>query len=365
MKRSIFLFILIMILPSPGSRAQDYPYRLQSPLAGHIGCSFTSWWAGGDRITEIACPFSVIYPVSSRLQLYTVSGPAFTNLRAGQTYTLAGMSDIKLGGHFLFAGDAWLLTFGLNLPAGRSRLTPDEYTVATVACRSAFGLRVPSYGEGLDVQAGLSNAYEVGAFRLGWGLSYLFKGSFAPFTTAETRYNPGDEVTITLAVNRGGFFFDLVYTLFFTDTWGGNDVLRAGPSLLAQSMFSLNTGDWQLVFFLRDQLRARNKIVQGGLLETERKNRNGNELDLQAAGWRDLERGARLKTFLYIKFYSNNDFGNGGLFQAGPGIGLEWPLSEPVSFSGELKAGLGSYQAPSGRVSLSGLSGYGGIIIRL
>ena len=124
---------------------------------------------------------------------------------------------MKWGGHYFFS-DRYLITFGMNLPTGKSALESEEYSVASVLALPAFNFRVPSLGQGLDIHLGLSTARELGDFIFGAGMSYLMKGGFKAFKEYDEDYNPGDELTITAGIDRelgseARLTGDLQYTL--------------------------------------------------------------------------------------------------------------------------------------------------------
>ncbi|MBN2416468.1 hypothetical protein JXO52_11530 [bacterium] len=354
--------VLFILAFTPSAVMPQQAYRLRSDMAARAELSFTGWKAGNDRVSEFAVPFSVKYPVNENLQVYLMTAPALSRLVAGNSFSLSGLSDIKAGGHVLFLDEKLLFTFGLNLPAGKSRLTPDEWAVASVISRQTFSFKVPCYGQGFDAQAGLSSAFAAGDWMLGGGISYLRKGGFVPYSTSDIQYVPGDEVTFTLGVNRGGFYGDILYSLYFDDTWGGNPVFKSGSTLLLQLLSVIDRDPWDIVFFIRERMKMKSKTISGtGVLAYERLNRNGNQLDLQAAAWYTLRPGVKYTALLRLKLYSDNDFGYGGVTLFGPGAGVEAEIAPGLLFSGELAFGVGTYQTMGGRVSLSGFSGSAGL----
>jgi hypothetical protein len=239
MRKAITVSILLLTTLLFG---QEEPLRLQSLTGGEAAISYEMWKAGEDRISEWAFPVSLVMPVNARLQFWTRTAPAFATLASGVSYSLGGLSDILVGGHWLTMSDHLLVHFGMNLPAGRTGLSTEEYSVASVLSRPVFNFNVPEMGQGFDLHLGVNGAIQLGEFTAGAGLSYLLKGGFKPFEDYDGVYDPGDEWSVTLGLERETyigdtplkFIGDMLYTSYGTDLWMDGPVYRSGSRLLAQ-----------------------------------------------------------------------------------------------------------------------------------
>lgn len=369
LRTPFFMLILTVLVNYTLSFGQESSYRLQSDRIGTGGVSFEMWKAGDDQITQFAVPLMFIYPYNDKLRFYATTSPAFCNMTTGVDYSLGGLSDLKLGGHYLILDDQYLVTFGMNLPTGKSGLEADEYPVASTLTMPAFNFRVPNLGQGLDVQAGLSTAREMGDFILGAGITYLMKGGFTPFVDYDESYNPGDEISLMVGADRVLNLFDkevrmtgdILYSIYFNDTYGGEKVFRSGNRLILQMMstFSLNSLD--MVVFIREAMKGKNKTGAEDVFDTERKNSNANQFEIHGYGYYPYSRNVRLKGALEIKLYSNNDYGRGGATLFGLGGGGKIRLSDRMVFDGDVRLYFGSIQSSAERTGTFGLKLFGGI----
>ncbi len=355
------------------AHGQEGAYRLQSDPFTGAGLSIETWKAGDDNITLFSVPVTFVYPQSDKLLLYAITAPALSSMNTGESYSLTGLSDIKWGGHYLAFGDRFLFTFGMNLPTGKSALDAEEYSVASVLSMPAFGFRVPTLGQGLDFQGGVSTARTFGEFILGAGLSYMVKGAFEPFKGSESSYDPGDEITLTAGADRNMFIFnrdfkltgDIMYTLYFDDTWSGEKVFRSGNRLVVQLMSAFKVRSMDVVFLLRNRSKAKNRTGTGDLYETEKKNRNMNQFELNGILSIPYSDRLRLRGILDLKKYSDNDYGTGGASLFGFGGGARFRLSPAMDVDADLRYYTGSVKSGSENTDATGFKLYGGIVYTL
>ena len=365
-------FIVILLFTAGGwIQAQEMmPYRLQSGIIGNAGCAFDYWKVKKDKVSEFTIPMMVVYPRSAKLTLYALTSPAYSSLNTGENYSLAGLSDLKLGGHYLFLDDRWLLTFGLNLPSGKSALKTEEFTVATVLTIPAFNFRTPSLGQGMDIQAGLNSAREMGDFRVGYGVNYLLKGAYKPFDAVDDAYNPGDELGFSLGADRRVQWLgkdmrltgDLLYSMYFSDTWLKEKVFKSGNRLLVQLMSVFRQGPLDVVLLARDRIKGKNKTGSYEAFETERKNSNGNQFEMLGIGYYPRGPETRLRGILEFKLYSNSDYGTGGATLFGLGGGVRKKLSPKMDFDGDIRFYSGTLRTSVEKAGVLGIKFYGGIV---
>lgn len=374
MKNHLVFFTFLFIWLARSLFAQDLqPYRLQAASVLNYGAAFDFWKAKNDQATELSIPILFVYPYSPKLRLYGLTAPAFSTLNTGEKYSLNGLSDLKLGGHYLMSGDRWLLTFGLNLPTGKNALKSDEYAVASVLTIPAFQFRVPSYGQGSDLQVGLSTGHEMDDWVLGFGVSYLKKGGFKPFADVDETYGPGDELSLTIGAERQALIFgkqmritaDLLYSNYSSDNWAGEEVFKSGNRLLLQVMSVFKHGPYDIVLLMRNRSKAKNKTGSGSVFETERKNSNGNQFEIIGTGYSPMKGKVRLKGILDFKFYSNSDYGTGGATLFGFGVGGRKNMSSRLDFDGDIRLYFGGLQTAVEKVSVFGVKVFGGFIYRM
>ena len=371
MKIRIYAFILGIFVCTSGHSVlgQGQTYRLQSDKFGEVGCSYETWKADKDKVTELSLPVKFIYPYNDKLRFYAMTSPAFCSMDAGTDYSLSGLSDIKWGGHYLILDDRYLVTFGMNLPTGKSTLEVDEVPVANTLVLPAFRFRLPSLGQGFDIQLGLNTAREWGEYIVGAGITYLMKGGFKPFTDSDDKYNPGDELCFTVGADRIVNLFqrevrmtgDILYTLYFDDTWGGDKIFHSGNRWIFQLMSTFEMGSLDMVLFFREALKGNNKLGSEDVFETERKNSNANQFEIHSYGYYPYSQNVRLKGILELRLYSNNDFDRGGATLFGFGGGGQLRLTPRIMLDGDMRYYFGSLQSSTERVGTSGFKLFGSI----
>jgi len=366
MKKIIFCLIAI---PAAVSVGQVQPFRLQSDRIGTCQAVYESWKAKDDKITEFAFPFSVVFPFGDKTKVYAITAPAFSNLDTGVKYSLGGLSDLKIGGHSLMLNDKLLLTYGLNLPTGKHALTSEQYPVAGVLAMPAFNFRVPTMGQGLDVQAGLNGAGELGDFVVGYGATFLMKGPFKPFDGVKDSYNPGDEITFALGADRDAVLMgkemkltaDVLYTMYFHDTWGEKKVFQSGNRIWIQLMSSFKINENDVVVLIRERIKGKNKTNTGEVFDLERKNSNANQFEIQAYLYAPPKNDMQLYGTAEFRMYSKNAFGAGGATLFGPGGGIRKQTSPNMTLTGEARIYFGNVNTGTKSVSTTGFKIAGGV----
>jgi hypothetical protein len=369
MKTKILLIPMITGLFISHSSGQIQLRRLQTEMTAGAGISFETWKAKNDKVTELAIPIVFIYPYSPKLSLYAITSPVVSNLNAGENYSLSGLSDVKWGGHYLTLGDKLLLTFGINLPTGKHALETEEYAVATVLSMPAFNFRVPSLGQGLDFQLGANSAREFGDWVVGYGATFLMKGAFKPFKGFDDAYNPGDEITLAAGADRKTVLFgkemqikgDALVTLYFDDTWGGKKVFRSGNRILLQILSTFKHRSWDVGLFVRERMKGKNKTGSGDIYETEQKNSNANQFEIQGWGFYPYSRDVRLKAAFEMKLYSDSDYNTGGATLLGVGGGGQFRISPKMVLNGDLRLYFGKIKSGAEKINTTGIKLYGGI----
>jgi len=360
--------LVLLVFKTMFSYGQVQPPRLQTDMIGGVGVSYETWKAKNDKVTELAVPLTFLYPFSPKLSLYAITSPVISTLNAGENYGLNGLSDVKWGGHYLAFGDRMLFTFGMNLPTGKHALETQEYSVASILALPAFNFRVPSLGQGLDVQLGVSSAQEFGDWIVGYGATYLMKGGFKPFKGFDEDYNPGDEITLTAGADRKTVLIgkemqirgDVLYTMYSNDTWGGANVFKSGNRILVQFMSTFKHKSLDLGVFVRERMKGKNKTGSGKVFETERRNSNANQFEIQGWGYYPYSRTIRLKGVVDVKLYSDSDYSTGGATLFGLGGGGQLKVSPKLAFHGDLRIYFGSIKSGAEKVGTTGVKLFGG-----
>jgi hypothetical protein len=360
--------LLVLILFSGSLFSQTDRFRLQSDRISFGGGSYEFWKAEEDYILAFSFPFTFIYPYDEKLSFYATTSPAYNILGTGERYSLGGISDVKIGGHYLAFNDEYLFTFGLNLPVGKNALTTEEYAVANVLAMPAFNFRVPSLGQGIDVHVGASTARELGDLIVGAGISYLFKGGYKPLSDYDELYNPGDEITFTAGADRNLVLFnkdmqltgDILLTMYFNDRWGGEKVFHSGSVFLIQLLSRFKVGSFDMEIFIRERMKGKNKTGAGSFFDTERKNSNSNQFEIHGIAVYPWKPNLLIKGAGEIKLYSNNQYDTGGAKLIGVGGGGEWQILSNLRLIGDTRFYIGSIKSGARNAFTLGFKFYGG-----
>ena len=360
MKKTAFFMVMVTLLSVCLVPAQTINPRLQGQMNTFGGLHFETWSAKSDRITQIALPITYVYPINPRARIDVITSPAFTTF---SNNSLNGLSDIRIRGHYLTKDERYVFTYGLVLPTGKNQLTTEEFNVATAMSVNAFNFRVPYLGQGRDVNLGMATAWEYGNYIIGAGVSFLHKDNYKPFKSSEYDYDPGNELTLTTGIERNVFWMDrnmrvtadIVYTLYGSDTGNGEEVFKSGNRFIIQGTLSAPMDNFDLLLFVRDRIKGKNKTGTGDIFEAERKNRNGNEFQIMGKAIFPPNNGQRFSGLVDFKLYSNNAYGTNGAMLLGLGGGYQRPLDDKMTFDGGLAFYFGSINSSGESTGVTGI----------
>ncbi len=139
--------------------------------------------------TQIAVPFMVEWPVSSRLTT-TLSGAAYSSnvstpgAGSGESQSLSGLTDLRIRATGRVIGDALRITAGINIPTGKSGLSLSENQVVRVLAAPSLGAPVAIPGVGFGGTIGAVAATLAGQWALAVGASLEKRGTYSPLDVA-------------------------------------------------------------------------------------------------------------------------------------------------------------------------------------
>ena len=325
------------------------------------------WKANEDNITQYAIPVTFAWPVNDQLRIDFITAPAFSQAQTAQDNSLAGLSDSRIRGSYLLANERFLLTFGMNLPNGKSDLTVEEQSVANILSMHVLDFRVPVLGQGFDASTGVIMAQPLGSVVLGLGAGIVYRGAYDPFKDVDLNYNPGEEFSLSAGLDipftrTDKMYLDFGYTIYTADQSNNVSVFQAGNRFNINGMFYFPRPIWSYLFYIKSRLQAKNQVGSGDLAP-ERQNSNNNETDLAAFTFLTWNRKTTFHGVVEGKFYSDNAIGVGATSMGGFGIGLEKKLSESFEYTLSTRLYFGNYHTSSKTVSLFGFQVLGGMKI--
>jgi len=201
-----------------GSRTLGVAASFESIWFGDGGVQQTSF-AGIDtvhltRAQQLTVPLTVATPIGGgwRLDLTTLYGSGrVTFIEAGtgqeRVGALSGLSDVRVRASGRFLADALTLTFGANVPTGRTTLTGNEFSTLRALAAPGLGMGSSPVGAGPSGTMGAVLGQHAGAWDLAFGASYEHRGKFQPVAALtagapSADYRPGGVFRVSVGADR-------------------------------------------------------------------------------------------------------------------------------------------------------------------
>ncbi len=267
----------------------------------------------------------------------------------GDFKKVGGWSDVQLGAAAQIEQAHLSVSIGLNIPAGKTELTTEEFATAALVSNPVFDYRVPSWGQGFNINPGVAWVYEASRnVVVGVAGAYQYKGTYRPQKDFG-EYNPGDEIVFTggadFKINESSSVaLDAVFTTYGTDQLDGADVFAPGAAVSINGQYKK--------FFKNDELRlyARFRSKGKGDFPTRvEPNRTEFHVSYLVAASRSFSLGL-LAT---ARFFEETDAGLSGAqlfgFQLSPTFQLSPSIRMPFRF--RYDAGSTTFITPSNRFS--------------
>ncbi|MBN2411256.1 hypothetical protein JXQ31_06145 [candidate division KSB1 bacterium] len=358
LKKYVFFVLYLQMICARLLPGQINTGSFEKYISGSSQFGYQYWKANDDQVQQFSIPMTFVLPVNDNLILNMTTSPAFSNLAAKEIYSLNGFSDTRISGSYLFNNEKVLVTFGTNIPSGKSALTQEEFSVASVLASHALNFRTPILGQGVDVSTGVAVVHEYADFVFGAGLGFLYRGQYEPFADFEYKYNPGNEFSFSGGVDyfigrQNKLMFDISYTIFGNDFANDTRVFKAGNRLSIQAVACFEKEFTSFIFSLRDRIQGKNYIGSGELVP-ERQNSNGNELELTGMALLSLNRTTTVRGLLDGRIYSDNAYGVGSATIGGIGAGLSRNLLSRLNVDAECRFYFGSIHAGAENADLTG-----------
>lgn len=194
--------------------------------------------ATGDEatISQSYIPLSGFVPLRDNLEarVYLASSSnSLTILDADNS--LSGFSDVRIQLSQSLSDDRVLLSGGLNLPTGKTKLNfAQEWGVVELLSQDFLEFPQRRLGEGFGFNVMLGGATAMGDIRLGGGVMYRFTGEYQPYDGTGD-YNPGDVITINggADIPKGNMTWsaNVVYTMYGDDKQDGTKTFKQSQQL--------------------------------------------------------------------------------------------------------------------------------------
>ena len=243
------------------------------------GLSFQSG-LGMKSVTEIAVPFAAVWQASSRFALDLGGRYANASLKdeAGASTSISGLTDIQVRGVYQIVPDLAVFTLAVNLPTGKSQLTPGQLPIASVLASDLIPFPVANFASGFNVTTGLALAVPVSGWAIGLAGSYRANGSFTPISdtgAAGSSYKAGGEFRMRLGADRivgqSRISLGFTYSSYGEDEFGASPLFQSGKRFISQASWSFPIGNLGLAVYGWDMYRGAGSLIVNGT-NTEKRN---------------------------------------------------------------------------------------------
>lgn len=377
-----------LLAPAAGAQERLSGYRTLAPSP-----VFESWDLGGvlqpsafglesvrvDRASQWSIPIVALVPIGDRWTVdvsgaYAVGDVRLTGvdpLLDTDRYQLSGLTDMKLRATGSLVGDNVVVTFGANLPTGRTSLDETQLSALRVLAAPALAIATPALGAGAGGTAGLVLAREVRGWALAAGASYEMRGGFAPTTALvaglpDPDFKPGGAIHLSAGaeglIGAQGLTLNVSADVFGTDrlTLGGygdaiESEVQLGPTFGGELQWRVGTTRLRdLTVYVAD--RQRTSYTRG---DSTMAGSSGNYLNFGARGvipaWRSggvlLGVDARRHTGLTV----DNTLATAAAFVGGGTIGLVLERGR-YAFEPFARAQFGNIETGAERTSVRALA---------
>ena len=244
-------------------------------LSGGAAPGFTLW-SLSDPVAQASgnvtglSQFSVPLRGRAMLGRWTFdASAAFASARAefedaeGETRTLSlsGITDLRLRARVPVAGDGVVLTAGVNVPTGTTKLDADETAVLQLVGAPALRMAVPALGLGFGATLGVVAARQAGPWAIAVGASVEERAEYTPIevalagSTQATSIDPGFATHLTVGADRTVGAHRLA-VLLVGDVYGKDALADSqdedasveytlGPSVTGLARMDLGLGGWR------------------------------------------------------------------------------------------------------------------------
>jgi len=244
-------FALVALLAASTAGAQDV-----TDISARLAPQFHSYKIDSPTnttISEFALPLYVLVPITPRLSFDV--GSSFTQAKVEQTgttsisSTISGLTDTQIRGNLVLGNDLVVLTAGVNLPTGKSTVSPTERLAAGLIGSDFLAFPITNMGTGFGGTGGIGVAIPLNEdWNLGIGASVRHSAQYDPFDLSGAQvlhYQPGNEyrgrIGLDHPVGTGRFTIGVTYSTFGDDNLGGS-IYNTGNRYFAQLDYNNSLG---------------------------------------------------------------------------------------------------------------------------
>lgn len=161
----------------------------------------------------------------------------------GDLNNLNGLSDSKISVKHSLSKYNLILTAGVNIPSGKTKLSANQFETVRFISQDLFGMRTPNFGEGTNVILGASWIHQLSDnYVAGLGASYQIKTEYQPLSSFNDKYKPANEISITGGLDiklseTQTLTGDIMSVFFGNDKVNGNEVFSSGNMTVVDAVY--------------------------------------------------------------------------------------------------------------------------------
>lgn len=348
-------FIAVCVVPMHSACGQMIGGQLSS-LTEQF--SFTSWKLSGDttdlKVTQWYLPILVKSDIAPDWQLALSTAASGSDAKDIDDASISGLTDTRIQASHSMSDNQVLLSAGLSLPTGVTKLSREERFLLPWLSADFFNFPLKYPGEGLNFFGEAGVALPAGDWVWGAAGAIHYAGEYEPFDDGR-KYKPGARLIGTLGADRdwpgeGHFAADLVLVFSSNDESEGTEVFADGTQIDMRVSGRKEFENGRIDAAIRYIVRGKNKVLSSEDIDLVREtnNTNGNDLRFLLTGRRDLSPKAQGWASVEAKFLAANDWEEGdplyedaaNLFGFGGGVDLI--LSERATAGAGIRLWTGS-----------------------
>ncbi len=320
--------------------------------------SFTTWKLSGDTtdfsVSQWYIPILVENDFAPDWKLAVSAGATGSDAKDLDEASISGLTDTRVQASHSMSNDQVLLSAGVSVPTGVTKLSPTERQVLPWMSADFFNFPVKYPGEGFNLFGEAGVAMPAGDWVWGAAGAIHYSGEYEPFDDGR-KYQPGARFVATLGADRdwpgqGHVAADLVLIFSGNDKAEGTDVFADGTQidfrLNGRKEFSKGRVDAAFRYITR----GKNKVLSGENVDLVREasNTNGNDMRFSLSGRRYLSPKAQGWVTAEAKILAANDWEKGDpLYEdaanlLGFGGGIDFVLSERATAGAGIRYWTGS-----------------------
>ena len=340
--------ILFLVSISTLLMAENDSYLISQRRFLKIMPAYQSWDIENIyQVSQVSSPIFLYVPVNRQIS-FSMRGNG-GNI-SGDLPELSGLTDTQLMLNYHWESRNLVFNLGINIPNGKSELTPQEYLTSSTLSAQYLNFRIPNFGQGFNVSPGFTWARMINdQIAVGLGASYQYRGEFKPLEFMLDDYDPGDEFLfsggVDIRINElATFTGDIVFTTYTTDKSGNNKVFDSGNTLLLNFQYKQYFQYNELLLRARYRSKSKNSYVIGGVFQQEQFNTNPEQVE--AFGHYRIRLNPRVNVGILGEvhsYLSNSVFS--GLDIVGIGLLSDFSVQKSISIPMRIKYLFGDFRS--------------------